>query len=104
MLFGLALPLTPVQVLWVNMVTAVTLSLALAYEPAEKGIMSRPPRAPGGSIISRRELGFVLVVSLLIGGATLAVFYAVAATRRRHRRTPAPRPSRCSRSASSPSC
>ncbi|GAA1967284.1 HAD-IC family P-type ATPase [Microbacterium deminutum] len=78
--FGLALPLTPVQVLWVNMVTALTLSLALAYEPAEKGIMSRAPREPGGSIIRRRELGFVLIVSLLIGGATLAVFYAVAAT------------------------
>lgn len=72
--FGLTLPLTPVQVLWVNMVTAVTLSLALAYEPAERGIMSRPPRATGGSIIAGRELGFVLVVSLLIGGATLAVF------------------------------
>jgi len=72
--FGMTLPLTPVQVLWVNMVTAVTLSLALAYEPAERGIMTRPPRGPGGSIISGRELGFVLVVSLLIGGATLAVF------------------------------
>lgn len=72
--FGLTLPLTPVQVLWVNMITAVTLSLALAYEPAERGIMSRPPRGSGGSIISGRELGFVLIVSLLIGGATLAVF------------------------------
>lgn len=78
--FGLALPLTPVQVLWVNMITAVTLSLALAYEPAERGIMSRPPRQGGGSIISGRELGFVLLVSLLIGGATLAVFYGVVAT------------------------
>ena len=45
--FGLALPLTPVQVLWVNMVTAVTLSLALAYEPAEKGIMTRAAAPPG---------------------------------------------------------
>lgn len=72
--FGLTLPLTPVQVLWVNMITAVTLSLALAYEPAERGIMSRPPRGSGGSIIAGRELGFVLMVSLLIGGATLAVF------------------------------
>ncbi|QAY60880.1 HAD family hydrolase [Microbacterium protaetiae] len=78
--FGLVLPLTPVQVLWVNMVTALTLSLALAYEPAERGIMSRPPRTPGGSIVSLRELGFVLIVSVLIGGATLGVFYAVAAT------------------------
>jgi len=78
--FGLALPLTPVQVLWVNMVTAVTLSLALAYEPAERGIMNRPPRAGGGSIISARELGFVLIVSVLIGGATLAAFAIVRAT------------------------
>ncbi|WP_203135803.1 cation-translocating P-type ATPase [Microbacterium sp. JZ31] len=77
--FGLSLPLTPVQVLWVNMITAVTLSLALAYEPAERGIMSRPPRRPGGSIISTRELGLVLVVSLLIGGATLFVFYTALA-------------------------
>ncbi|MCR2809657.1 MULTISPECIES: HAD-IC family P-type ATPase [unclassified Microbacterium] len=77
--FGLALPLTPVQVLWVNMVTGLTLSLALAYEPAERGIMTRPPRAPGGSIVSARELGFVFLVSLLIGGATLGVFYGAVA-------------------------
>lgn len=78
--FGLALPLTSVQVLWVNMVTAVTLSLALAYEPAERGIMRRPPRPTGGPIIDGRELGFILVVSLLIGGAAMGVFYGVAAT------------------------
>ncbi len=45
-LFGWTLPLQPVQVLWINMVTAVTLSLALAGEKAETGIMTRPPRAP----------------------------------------------------------
>lgn len=73
-LFGLALPLSPVQILWVNLVTAVTLSLALAYEPAEPGVMSRPPRKPGGSVISRESLRHVIVASLLIGGATLAVF------------------------------
>ncbi|KQP71789.1 carbonate dehydratase [Microbacterium sp. Leaf288] len=77
--FGLALPLTSVQVLWVNMVTAVTLSLALAYEPAERGIMRRPPRASGGPIINRGELGFILIVSLLIGGAAMGVFYGVSA-------------------------
>jgi len=78
--FGLALPLTPVQVLWINMVTAITLSLALAYEPAERGIMTRPPRKTGGSLVSGSELGFVAVVSLLIGGATIGLFYSVAAT------------------------
>jgi magnesium-transporting ATPase (P-type) len=71
---GLALPLAPVQILWVNLVTAVTLSLALAYEPAEPGVMSRPPRKSGGSVISRDSLLHVTVASLLIGGATLAVF------------------------------
>jgi magnesium-transporting ATPase (P-type) len=78
--FGLTLPLTSVQVLWVNMVTAVTLSLALAYEPAERGIMKRPPRPSGGPIINGQELVFVLIVSLLIGGAAMGVFYGVAAT------------------------
>lgn len=73
-LLGLTLPLAPVQILWVNLVTAVTLSLALAYEPGEPGLMSRPPRTATGSVISRRSLLHVVVVSLLIGGATLAVF------------------------------
>ncbi|MEU1970027.1 HAD-IC family P-type ATPase [Microbacterium sp. NPDC019599] len=77
--FGLTLPLTSVQVLWVNMVTAVTLSLALAYEPAERGIMKRPPRKSGGPIINLQELAFILIVSFLIGGAAMGVFYGVAA-------------------------
>ena len=41
-LFGLALPLDPVQILWINMVTAIALSLALAYEPAEPDLMTLP--------------------------------------------------------------
>ncbi|MFC8596915.1 cation-translocating P-type ATPase [Isoptericola sp. NPDC057191] len=75
-LFGLALPLSPVQVLWVNMITAVTLSLGLAYEKAEPDIMSRPPRDPKASILDAAFVRRILVVSLLIGGATLLVFYA----------------------------
>ncbi|MGC5166274.1 cation-translocating P-type ATPase [Luteimicrobium sp. DT211] len=74
-LFGLTLPLTPVQVLWVNMVTAVTLSLALAYEKAEPGVMARPPRDPDASLVGRAELGRILLVSAVIGGATLVVFF-----------------------------
>ncbi|GAA1470536.1 HAD-IC family P-type ATPase [Microbacterium thalassium] len=77
--FGLALPLTPVQVLWINMVVAITLTLALAYEPAERGIMLRPPRASRRSIISGGELGFVLAVSAVIGGASLGLFYGALA-------------------------
>ncbi len=72
--FGLTLPLTPVQILWVNMVVAVTLALALGFEPAEPGVMQRPPRKPGGSIMDRAMLLRLLMVSLLIGAATIAIF------------------------------
>ncbi len=68
------LPLTPVQILWVNMVTAVTLAVALAFEPSEPGLMSRPPRRPGSPILSAYYIWRIAFISLLIGGATLAVF------------------------------
>jgi magnesium-transporting ATPase (P-type) len=71
---GLVLPLTPVQILWVNMVTAVTLALALAFEPAEPGVMRRPPRDPRSPILGGAFLWRIAFVSVLIGGATLAVF------------------------------
>jgi magnesium-transporting ATPase (P-type) len=73
-IFGLVLPLTPVQILWVNMVTAVTLALALAFEPAEPGLMRRPPRAAGAPILGGVFLWRIAFVSVLIGGATIAVF------------------------------
>lgn len=73
-LLGLTLPLTPVQILWVNMVTAVTLALALAFEPSERDIMQRPPRDPRASILGAAAIGRIAVVSVLIGGATIAVF------------------------------
>ncbi|QEO15937.1 HAD-IC family P-type ATPase [Agromyces intestinalis] len=75
-LFGLALPLEPVQVLWVNMVTGVTLSLALANERAELDVMARPPRDPRAPILDAPALRRIALVSVLIGGATLGVFYA----------------------------
>ncbi len=71
---GWVLPLTPVQILWVNMVTAVTLALALAFEPSEPDIMRRPPRDPKARILGLRYLWRISFVSLLIGGATIAVF------------------------------
>jgi magnesium-transporting ATPase (P-type) len=49
---GQLLPITPVQVLWVNMITAVTLALALAFEPAETNVMQRPPRHPQEPLLS----------------------------------------------------
>ncbi len=49
LLGGITLPLSPLQILWVNLVTTLTLTLALTGEPAEAGIMRRPPPAHGGN-------------------------------------------------------
>ncbi|MCH8537310.1 MAG: cation-transporting P-type ATPase [Alkalimonas sp.] len=73
-LFGLTLPLTPVQILWVNMVVAVTLALALAFEPAEPGVMKRPPRDPKAAILSGMFLWRISLVSLMIGGVSILMF------------------------------
>jgi magnesium-transporting ATPase (P-type) len=73
-MLGLALPLTPVQVLWVNMVTAVTLSLALAFEPPEANVMKRPPRDPRANLINAYFLWRIIFVSLLICTGTFGVF------------------------------
>jgi hypothetical protein len=56
------------------MVTAVTLALALAFEPGESGLMRRPPRQPGAPILGNYFLWRIAFVSLLIGGATIGVF------------------------------
>jgi magnesium-transporting ATPase (P-type) len=73
-LFGLALPLDPVQILWVNLVTAVTLSLALAYEPGEPDLMDRPPRSTKNHILELIYVPPVILASLLIAGTTIGVF------------------------------
>ncbi|WP_240036568.1 HAD-IC family P-type ATPase [Halomonas urmiana] len=73
-LLGMTLPLLPAQVLWVNMVTAVTLSLALAFEPAEPGVMRRRPRDPGTPILSGFLIWRVLFVSLLLLAGTFGHF------------------------------
>jgi magnesium-transporting ATPase (P-type) len=69
------LPITPVQILWVNMVTAVTLALALAFEPPEPGVMARPPRDPAEPILSGYLIWRVGFVSVLIAIAALALFF-----------------------------
>ena len=74
-LIGLPLPITPIQILWINMVTAVALGLTLAFEPAEPGVKDRPPRAPGAALLDGEMIWRVVLVSALFG---LAVFGATA--------------------------
>jgi Ca2+-transporting ATPase len=66
-LFGLPIPLLPIHILWVNLVTDGLPGLALAAEPEEEGIMQRPPYAPGESIFAHGLGVQVLWVGLLIG-------------------------------------
>ncbi len=67
-LIGAVLPILPVQILWINMTTAVLLGLMLVFEPKEPGIMDRPPRDPKEPILTR-----VLVWRLLIVGFWMLV-------------------------------
>ncbi len=64
-LFGLALPMTAPQILWINMVLTVTLGLSLAFEPPERDIMSRPPRRRDAPLVSPFMLWRIALVSLL---------------------------------------
>ena len=73
-LLGATLPITPVQILWVNMVSSVLLAMALAFEPAEPGVMRRPPRAPAAPVLSRFVLWRVGLVSALFAAGIFGSF------------------------------
>jgi len=72
---GLPLPLLALQILWLNLVTDVLPALSLAMEPAEPGLMHRPPRPPAEPILSKRLKHSVAGYSLLITAATLGSFF-----------------------------
>ena len=71
---GMVLPILPVQILWVNMITAVTLALTLAFEPAEANVMARPPRDPRAPIFSAYFIWRTLLVSLVLVAGTIGIF------------------------------
>lgn len=71
---GLPPPLLPLQILWLNLVTDTFPALALALEPAEPGIMRRPPRDPQRAILSAPFLRAIGTYAVLITGSTLAAF------------------------------
>lgn len=73
-LFGLTMPITPAQILWVNMITAVTLALALAFEAPEHDIMRRPPRDPAEPLLTRFLVWRIVFVGLLLVGGGMGLF------------------------------
>jgi magnesium-transporting ATPase (P-type) len=73
--FGLALPITAAQILWINMVTAVALGLTLAFEPTEPDTMRREPRETEQPILTGDLLWRVLFVSVLVVVGAFGVYY-----------------------------
>ena len=74
MLAGLPVPLLPIQILWVNLVTDGLPAAALGFDPPEKDVMKRKPRDSGESIFSHGLAGLIIARGILIGMATLAVY------------------------------
>ncbi|ADG39724.1 MULTISPECIES: HAD-IC family P-type ATPase [Leuconostoc] len=68
------MPLTPTQLLWINMVSAITIQLAFIFEPAEPGLMNRPPRKTSAKLMNRHDVFQMTYVSILIAAVGLAVF------------------------------
>ena len=65
LLFGLTLPVTPIQILWINLITAVTLGIALAFEPTEENTMRRLPRQQSQSLLNGELAWHIVLVTML---------------------------------------
>ncbi len=78
LLLGVTLPLTPIQILWLNLITTVTLGIALAFEPTEENTMRRPPRARHESLLGGALIWHIILVSILFLCGVFGVFqYAI---------------------------
>lgn len=75
LLLGFVMPMSAVQILWINLVTSVTLGLVLAFEPAEPGVMARPPRPSRAPLISPFMIWRIVFVSALFTAGTLGIFF-----------------------------
>jgi len=75
---GMALPITAIQILWINMITAVTLGLSLAFEPSEPGTMRRPPRPREEPLLTGKLVWQIIFASTLFLFAVFGVYtYAI---------------------------
>jgi magnesium-transporting ATPase (P-type) len=72
--FGQLLPITAAQILWINMITAVTLALSLAFEPGEHDVMRRSPRKRDDPLLSRFLLWRIAFVSVILVAGTFGMF------------------------------
>lgn len=81
LVLGIPLPLVALQILWLNLVTDVFPALSLGWEPAERGIMSRPPRDPDQAILTNKFKLRILIQGLVLALGTLAAYIFTLNTR-----------------------
>lgn len=74
---GMGMPLTPLQLLWLNLLTDGLLGLGMGLERPEPDVMKRPPIAPDSQIFDRRTVRYVLLTGSLIGGSCMLVTWLV---------------------------
>ncbi|MDP2224598.1 cation-transporting P-type ATPase [Nitrosomonas sp.] len=78
LLLGMTLPITPILILWINLITAITLGIALAFEPTEENTMRRPPRPRGEPLLGGELVWYILLVSILCVCGVYGIFsYAI---------------------------
>jgi Ca2+-transporting ATPase len=73
-LAGVQLPITPVQILWINMTTAVLLGLMLAFEPKEPGLMKRLPLDPRKPLLNNELILRIIIVGILLLAGSFGMF------------------------------
>ncbi len=74
-LAGFTMPMTPAQILWINMILTITLGLVLAFEPPEPNVMHRPPRPVHAGLLSPFLVWRVVFVSLIFLAGALGIFF-----------------------------
>ena len=79
-LLGSALPILPLQILWVNMVSSSSLSIPLAFEPQPKNLMRSPPRPPNEPLLTSSILWRIAIISLFNWAATFGIFKWIVAS------------------------
>ncbi len=74
-LLNFTMPMSAVQILWINLILTVTLGLVLAFEPSEPGVMKRPPRRAEAGLLTPFLVWRIAFVSVLFAGFTLGIFF-----------------------------
>ncbi|MEZ6061396.1 MAG: cation-transporting P-type ATPase [Planctomycetaceae bacterium] len=75
LLMGITLPILPLHILWINLVTTVALAITLAFDPIDHDVMHQPPRNPKSPLVDRLLIWRIVYVSILMAAGTFGLFF-----------------------------